>query len=76
MNNNKFVTPKTYDEWKYCIEVLGKIELTPDYIGKRLSIMEDSQNAETKKFAKLYGDDHLQRTVGWFRRAQAELSGG
>ena len=73
MSDIKNGMPETYDEWKYCIEVLGKIPLTPAYIRERLTIMEDEQHAETKKFAKLYGKERLQRTVEWFRRAQSEL---
>ncbi|MEM9942645.1 MAG: hypothetical protein AAF939_13860 [Planctomycetota bacterium] len=65
--------PENYQEWRYCIETLGEVELTAAYVNQRLSILQDNQNAETKKFAKLYGEDHLRRTVDWFRRAQNEL---
>ena len=74
MIDDRNVMPESYEQWKYCIEVLGKIELTPAFVGQRLAIMEDDQHAETKKFVKLYGLDRLQRTVDWFRRADSELS--
>ena len=70
--NQKNVIPKTYQQWRHCIEVLGEVELTAAYISKRLAILEDDQHIENKNFSKLYGDEHLQRTVEWFRRAANE----
>ena len=72
--NNENIIPATYDQWRYCIEVLGKIKLTPKYLSERLAVLEDNKNAESIKFAKLYGQEHLQRTVSWFRRAAEDLS--
>ena len=70
--NQKNVIPKTYQQWRHCIEVLGEVELTAAYISKRLAILEDDQHIENKKFTNRYGDEHLQRTVAWFRRAANE----
>ncbi len=68
------VFPTSYEHWRHCIEVLGGIRLTPSYINKRLSEMQDEKHAKTKEFARLYGSDHLQQTIAWFRRAADELS--
>ena len=65
--------PNSYEQWRYCIETLGGIELTPTYVKSRLAILQDFSNAESQKFAKLYGKAHLQRTNEWFRRAASEL---
>ena len=72
MKNYENVIPKTYQQWRHCIEFLGEIELSPDFIANRLAILEDDHHVENKKFAKLYGREHLQRTVEWFRRASNE----
>ena len=71
---NENVIPETYDQWRYCIEVLGKVELTPAYLSERLAVLEDHDHIECKKFAKLYGQEQLQRTVSWFRRAAGNPS--
>ena len=69
------VIPNSYEQWRECIEVRGNIRLTPSYINERLSEMQDDKHVQTREFAKLYGNDHLQRTIAWFRRAADELSG-
>ncbi len=72
--NDDSVIPASYDQWRHCIEVLGRIRLTPTYIKERLTELQDDKHVATKEFAKLYGDDHLKRTIGWFRRAADEIS--
>lgn len=76
MGNNKSVLPGDYRQWRHCIEVLGGIELTPAYLGERLAILLDDEHPETINFAKLYGKEHLQRTVDWFCRAANEVPQG
>ena len=71
--NSENVIPRSYEQWRYCIEVLGKIKLTPTYLNERLAIFTDAENSECKRFAQLYGEDHLQRTVTWFQRAGKEI---
>ena len=72
MKNYENVIPKTYQQWRHCIEVPREIELTPDSIDNRLAILEDDQHIENKKFAKLYGLEPLQRTVEGFCCASNE----
>ncbi|MEM7454524.1 MAG: hypothetical protein AAF456_09240 [Planctomycetota bacterium] len=72
--NNDHAFPTSYEHWRHCIEVLGKIELTPAYVRERITILEDGGHAESRKFAKLYGDEHLQRILAWFRQAAKELA--
>ncbi len=74
MIKDEVVIPQTYDEWRHCIEVLCKIELTHAYVKERLAVMQNDQNAKTKKFAKLYGKEHLRRIIEWFRLAENDLS--
>ena len=74
--NNDDVFPTSYEKWRHCIEVLGGISLTPTYVGERLAELQDGKHAKTREFAKLYGTDHLRRTIAWFRRAADELPGG
>jgi hypothetical protein len=65
--------PQTYDEWKKCITQRCKIDLTPQYVAGRISIMSKPNIAETKKFKTLYGEPYLQIVLSWFRQAAAEF---
>ena len=71
---NSVVIPENYDQWRHCIEVLGKIELTTAYIDERLEVLQDNQNPESKKFTNLYGEEHLRQTIEWFRQAAIDHS--
>lgn len=71
---NEDIIPTSFEQWRHCIEVRCKIRLTSAYIGKRLAELQDGKHARTREFARLYGTDHLQRTIAWFRRAADELS--
>ncbi|MEM9364851.1 MAG: hypothetical protein AAGD07_02570 [Planctomycetota bacterium] len=61
--------PKSYAQWRQCIEVRAKLKLTPSYINERLSELEDGEHTRTQEFAKLYGASQLEQTIQWFRRA-------
>jgi len=73
--NDDAVFPASYSEWRHGIEVLGGISLTSAFIRKRLTELQDSKNSGTREFARLYGNEHLQRTIAWFRQAADESSG-
>ena len=72
---NDDVIPTSYEQRRHCIEVRGNIRLTLTYIDERLAELQDGGHAHTREFEELYGTDHLQRTIAWFRRAAGELSG-
>ena len=58
--------PQTFNDWKKCIVQDCKINLTPEFATIRLQVYQDKQNAETKKFISLYGEQHLQNIITWF----------
>lgn len=64
--------PNSYEQWRECIEVRCGVPLTADFISERLSELENGEHPKTKTFAKLYGADHLQNTIAWFRQASGE----
>lgn len=68
------VIPRSYEQWRDCIEVRCKIRLTPTFIHERLAQLQDDRHAKTRDFARLYGVDHLERTIAWFRRAADEMT--
>ena len=68
------VIPLTYEQWRNCIEVRCNIRLTPTFIRARLTELQNDKHAKTREFARLYGGDHLQRTIAWFRRAADEMT--
>lgn len=65
--------PTNYQQWRHCIEVDCGIPLTPEFVAKRLAALQNSNDAKTQAFEKLYGVDHLQMTIAWFKQAEAEL---
>ncbi|MEM7315912.1 MAG: hypothetical protein AAF497_22480 [Planctomycetota bacterium] len=65
--------PTSYEQWRHCIEVRGKIKLTSSYISQRLTEMQNEKHANTIEFAKLYGNERLQQTIKWFQRAASEV---
>lgn len=64
--------PSDYASWSYCIEVKCGLALKPDYLRARIAVLSDSRREETQRFARLYGDAHLKRVLGWFQQAAAE----
>ncbi|MEM1068924.1 MAG: hypothetical protein AAGG48_23025 [Planctomycetota bacterium] len=73
--NAQDVIPTSYEQWRHCIEVKCKIRLTSSYVSERLKELQNRNNARTKEFARVYGAEHLERTISWFRRASEEASG-
>jgi len=67
-------TPRSYGEWHTCITVDCGIALTPAYVKTRLAKLRDEDAAETRRFAKLYGEAHLRSVIGWFERAAREVA--
>lgn len=65
--------PINYLQWRHCIEVDCGIALKADFIAARIAALAQHGD-EPQRFARLYGDAHLQRVIGWFRRAQGEAS--
>ena len=57
--------PHTFEAWNSCIINDCKIDLTLEFAQKRLSVYTDKNNAETKKFAALYGEQHLYNVITW-----------
>jgi len=64
------IIPQNYEEWRHCIIVECGIELTPDYIEKCITILQDSGEHYTQQFVRKYGSQHHQRVLGWFKQAQ------
>ncbi len=66
------VIPQNFEEWKVCIEKKCGIPLTLEFAKKRLAVYEDETLAETRRFIKLYGHEHLQHIREWFRQIVRE----
>lgn len=68
------VIPLSYEQWRHCIEVRCQIRLTSAFIRERLAELQEEKHEKTREFARLYGADHLERTIAWFRRAADEMT--
>lgn len=62
------VMPRTFEDWVSCIVNDCRINLTTTFAQQRLAVYEDPNHPETKQFAKLYGEQHLNNVVHWYRR--------
>ncbi|MEM6415292.1 MAG: hypothetical protein AAF720_11635 [Pseudomonadota bacterium] len=70
MTNLKSLT--TFDDWKHCITEACGIPLTHSFVEQRLAALRDPSDYGTKKFVETWGEDHLQRVIGWFEQAERE----
>lgn len=60
--------PQTFEQWYTCIVNHCKINLTKDFVQQRLAVYKDPENTETQKFISLYGEQHLQNIINWFKQ--------
>lgn len=60
--------PQTFEQWKNCIVHDCKINLTRDFTQQRLTVYQDENNPETKKFIQLYGEQHLSNIINWLKQ--------
>ena len=67
------IIPQSYQQWRHCITVECALELTPDFIEQRIAALQDSGDHYTKQFVRLYGQEYLQRVLGWFLQARSAL---
>lgn len=72
MSPTSFRPPRTYAEWRECIEIRCGIPLTRDYCRRRRDALADRGDPHTARFAELYGDEYLERVREWFRQAHDE----
>src|SRR5690349_6401038 len=66
---NHPVVPQTYEQWRRCITVDCRINLTREYIESRLVALDDAESIENRNFRRLYGDGHFAAVRQWFRQA-------
>lgn len=66
--------PETYAQWRYCITVECRIQLTLPFVAQRLAVWRNAQLEETVRFRRLYGDAHWRSVIGWFEHAERELA--
>ena len=64
-----FTITSTYEQRRQCIEVRCTIPLTPEHVIERLEELANGKHPKSKSFATLYGEQHLQQTIAWFRQA-------
>lgn len=56
--------PQDCAQWRRCIEMDCSIPLRADFVSARLSVLRAADSDESRRFAWLYGDEHLQRVIG------------
>ncbi len=68
------VIPQNYEQWCHCIIVECGLELTPNFIEKRIASMQNESELYTKQFIRLYGRQYHQTVLGWLMQAQSRIS--
>ncbi|MEP6712308.1 MAG: hypothetical protein ABJA37_07835 [Ferruginibacter sp.] len=59
--------PQNFSQWKKCITIDCGIPLTIAFAQQRLKVYENLENSETKKITQLYGEEHLDHLIQWFK---------
>jgi hypothetical protein len=67
------VIPESFGEWRHCIEHDCGIQLSREFIEKRIALLRASGHEETKRFIRHYGETHRHSVVEWFERMHASL---
>lgn len=67
--------PRSYSDWRTCIEVHCGIPLTAEFIGQRLRELDDGSLFSTEQLLRHYGQAHVAQLRQWFLMAQGELRG-
>lgn len=62
--------PRTYEEWRHCIEVDCGLQLNQAFIAERLAELTEAEHERTRQFVRLYGEPHRLRVIGWFEQAR------
>ena len=65
--------PRDYAAWRHCIEVDCGLSLTTPWIEQRIAALQDASDHHTRRFVELWGAEHRERVLAWFRRALEEL---
>ena len=52
--------PRTFEQWRHCIEHWCGIEITPEFIDKRLRALQDTNDYHTRRFIECYGEATVQ----------------
>ena len=68
------IVPTTYKDWRHCITVICRQELTMPYIESRINALNSKNDHMTSKFVELYGEQQRIMTLKWFERAKNDLS--
>lgn len=66
--------PQSYEEWVHCITVKCGLELTPEYIEKRISALQNMADFKTKQYIDTYGNQYHQLVLSWFIQARQAQS--
>lgn len=66
--------PTTFEKWKSCIVNDCNINLTTDFVERRLKVYKNKRNPETQKFIALYGGQHLDNIIYWLERSAKEMA--
>lgn len=64
------IVPQTFEEWRHCIVVECGLELTAEFIDKRITCLQKTSEYHTQEFIRLYGQQHHQRVLSWFSQVQ------
>ena len=67
------IVPCSYQEWKECITVKCGIPLSLDYVQSRIKALDDETDYHTRRFVEQWGQNQLDKTKSWFRKAEQEL---
>ncbi|MBK0052729.1 hypothetical protein [Stenotrophomonas sp. S39] len=68
------IVPKTYQEWRHCIEIECGIPISQSFLQERIAGLANCSDHYTQQFTRLWGAAHLTQVRKWFSQAAEELS--
>jgi hypothetical protein len=65
----------SYEEWRHCITVDCRIQLTRDFLETRLKALSSTTNEGTRRFVSAWGEGHRVRILSYMQRALDGFTG-
>lgn len=62
--------PVTFEAWLVCITVTCGIELSPDFVSKRIAALKNTNDEHTRQLVRCYGQEHVAQLIQWFEKVQ------
>ena len=64
--------PRSFSEWRHCIEKLCQTPLTEDFVERRIAELGSLSTKLDQRFVELYGVEHKDQVLQWYLKVREE----